>query len=142
MKTLLYAPLELASEPGGAHLIPQRDAWSTLHASAYVITLPHKAWTSLYIRVTSNVTDRDLETDRDMERFVEPHTPALSRLSLHTADRRAPKFNMALTNRAKSDREEAIQRDLEKREQENTPFDDLTLEFGIQRLRYTIASVE
>ena len=40
---------------------------------------------------------------------------------------------MAPTNRAKSDREEAIQRDLEKREQENTPFDDLTLEFGIQK---------
>ena len=80
-----------------------------------------------------NVTDRDLETDRDMERFVEPHTPALSRLSLHTADRRAPTFNMAPTNRAKSDREEAIQHDLEKREQENTPFDDLTLEFGIQK---------
>ena len=68
-----------------------------------------------------------------MERFVEPHTPALSRISFHTADRRAPKFNMAPTNRAKSDREEAIQRDLEKREQENTPFDDLTLEFGIQK---------
>ena len=74
----------------------------------------------------TNESDRDLETDRDMERFVEPHTPALSRLSLHTADRRAPKFNMAPTNRAKSDREEAIQRDLEKREQENTPFDELT----------------
>ena len=72
-----------------------------------------------------------METDRDMERFVEPHIPALSRLSLHTADRRTPKFNMAPTNRAKSDREKAIQRDLEKREQENRPFDDLTLEFGI-----------
>ena len=68
-----------------------------------------------------------------MERFIEPHTPALSRLSFHTADRRAPKFNVAPTNRAKSDREEAIQRDLEKREQENTPFDDMTLEFGIQK---------
>ena len=40
---------------------------------------------------------------------------------------------MAPTHREKSDREEAIQRDLEKREQENTPFDDLTLEFGIQK---------
>ena len=40
---------------------------------------------------------------------------------------------MAPTNRAKSDREEEIQRDLEKREQENTSFDDLTLEFGIQK---------
>ena len=80
-----------------------------------------------------NVTDRDLETDRDMGRFVEPHTPVLSRLSLHTAGRGAPKFNMAPTNRAKSDREAAIQRDLEKRDQENTPFDDLTLEFGIQK---------
>ena len=68
-----------------------------------------------------------------MGRFVEPHTPAFSRLSLHTADRRAPRFNMAPTNRAKSDREGAIQRALEKREQENAPFDDLTLEFGIQK---------
>ena len=66
-----------------------------------------------------------------MERFVEPHTPAFSRLSLHTADLRAPKLNMAPTNRAKSDREEAVQRALEEKEQENTPFDDLTLEFGI-----------
>ena len=40
---------------------------------------------------------------------------------------------MAPTNRAKSDREEAIQRALEKRVQGNTPFDDLTLEFGIQK---------
>ena len=38
---------------------------------------------------------------------------------------------MAPTNRAKSDREEAIQCALEKRDQENTPFDDLELEFGI-----------
>ena len=39
---------------------------------------------------------------------------------------------MAPTNRAKSDRE-AIQRALEKREQENTLFDDLALEFGIPK---------
>ena len=40
---------------------------------------------------------------------------------------------MAPTNRAKSDREEAIQRVLKKREQENTLFDDLALEFGIPK---------
>ena len=59
-------------------------------------------------KTSCNVTDRDLETDRDMERFVEPHTPALSRLSFHTADRRAPKFNMAPTSHAESDRKDAI----------------------------------
>ena len=42
---------------------------------------------------------------------------------------------MAPTNRAKSDREEAVQRALEKRDQENTPFDDLELEFGILKTR-------
>ena len=42
---------------------------------------------------------------------------------------------MAPTNRAKSDREETIQRALEKRDQENTPFDDLELEFGILKTR-------
>ena len=76
---------------------------------------------------------RDLESDREVEHFAEPHTPAFSRLPHHTTDRRAPKFNMAPTNRAKSDRQEAIQRALEKREQENTPFDDLALEFGIPK---------
>ena len=40
---------------------------------------------------------------------------------------------MAPTNSAKSDREEAIQRALEKRGRENTPFDDLALEFGIPK---------
>ena len=40
---------------------------------------------------------------------------------------------MAPTNRAKGDREEAIQRALEKKEQENIPFDDLALEFGIPK---------
>ena len=40
---------------------------------------------------------------------------------------------MAPTNIAKSDREEAIQRALEKRGWENTPFDDLVLEFGIPK---------
>ena len=37
------------------------------------------------------------------------------------------------TNRTKSDREEAVQRALEKRGRENTPFDDLALEFGIPK---------
>ena len=40
---------------------------------------------------------------------------------------------MAPKNRSKSDREEAIQRALRKKEQENTPFDDLALEFGIPK---------
>ena len=39
---------------------------------------------------------------------------------------------MMPTNRTKSDREEAIQRALAKRERENTPFDD-ALEFGISK---------
>ena len=77
--------------------------------------------------------DRDLESDREVEHFVEPHTPAFCRPSHHTTDQRASKFNMALTNRTKSDREEAIQRALAKRERENTPFDDLALEFGIPK---------
>ena len=77
--------------------------------------------------------NRDLESDREVEHFAEPHTPAFSRLPHHTTDRRTPKFNIAPTNRAKSDQEEAIQRALEKREQENTPFDDLALEFGIPK---------
>ena len=38
---------------------------------------------------------------------------------------------MAPTNRTKSDQEEAIQCALVKRSQENTPFEDLALEFGI-----------
>ena len=78
----------------------------------------------------SNVTDRDSESDRDLEYVVEPHNPAFSR---HTPDRAPPKIQMAPTNCTKSDREEAIQRALEKRGRENTPFDDLTLEFGIPK---------
>ena len=81
----------------------------------------------------SNVTDRDLEMDRDLEYFVEPHNPAFSRCFHHTFDRSPPKFHMAPTNRTKSDREEAIQHALEKRGRENTPFDDLALEFGIPK---------
>ena len=45
--------------------------------------------------------------------------------------RHPPKTHTAPTNRAKSDQEEAIQRALEKRDHENTSFDDLALEFGI-----------
>ena len=70
-------------------------------------------------------------TDRDLEHFVEPHNPAFSRPSRHTPDRAPHKIHMAPTNSVKSDREEAIQRALEKRGRENTPFDDLALEFGI-----------
>ena len=51
---------------------------------------------------TYNVTDRDLESDREVEHFVGPHTPVLSRLSHHTSDRGAPRFNMAPTNHAES----------------------------------------
>ena len=86
----------------------------------------------------SDVTDarfannRDLKTDRDPKHFVEPHNPAFSH---NTPDRAAPKIHMAPTNRAKSDREEAIQCALEKRDQENTPFFDLELEFGILKSR-------
>ena len=79
------------------------------------------------------MTDRDLEMDRDLEHFVESHNPAFSRPSHHTSDRAPPKIHIAPTNRAKSDREEAIQRTLEKRDQENTSFDDLALEFGIPK---------
>ena len=78
------------------------------------------------------VTDRDLESDRDLEHFVEPHNPAFSR---HNPDRAPPKIHMAPTNSAKSDREEAIQRALEKRGRENKPFDDLALEFGIPKTK-------
>ena len=80
-----------------------------------------------------NVVDRDLESNREVEHFVEPHTPAFCRPSHHTTDQRASKCNMAPTNRTKSDREEAIQRALAKRERENTPFDDHALEFGIPK---------
>ena len=40
---------------------------------------------------------------------------------------------MAPTKDEKSSREKEIQRALEKREQKNTPFDDLALEFGIPK---------
>ena len=74
---------------------------------------------------------RDLESDREV-RFVESHTyPTFPCL---TSDRRAPKFNMAPTNREKSYREEARQRALEKGEQENTHFYDLALEFAWFRM--------
>ena len=37
-----------------------------------------------------NVVDRDLEFDREVKHFVEPHTPAFSRPSHYTTDRRHP----------------------------------------------------
>ena len=79
----------------------------------------------------TNVADRDMETDRDLETYmdlehpVEPQNPAFNRPSHHTSDQAPPKIYMVPTDRAKSDREEAIQIALEWRDQENMPFDDL-----------------
>ena len=72
------------------------------------------------IRLLINVVDRRLGTDKGLE---------CNYPRFHSTYR--PKFNMAPTKRAKSDREEAIQRAPEKRKQENESFDDLALEFGI-----------
>ena len=87
-------------------------------------------------------TDRGLETDRDLEtyaymdleHFVEPQNHAINRPSHHTSDRAPPKIHMVPTNRAKSNREEAIQLAFEWRDQENMPFDDLALEFAIPKI--------
>ena len=60
-----------------------------------------KEW-GTFFKLESNVTNGDLESDREVEHFVEPYTPALSRLSHHTSGRGTPGFNMALTNHAES----------------------------------------
>ena len=81
----------------------------------------------------SNVVDRDLEPDREVEHFAEPHTHTVSRPSSSDLGLTAPQINMAPTNREKSDHEETIQCVLEKRERENIRFYNLVLEFSIPK---------
>ena len=81
----------------------------------------------------SNVVDRDLGSDREVEHFAEPHTHTVSRPSSSDLGLTAPQINMAPTNREKSDHEETVQCVLEKRGREYIRFDDLVLEFGIPK---------
>ena len=83
----------------------------------------------------SNVVDRDLESDREVEHFAEPHTHTVAQPSSSDLGLTAPQINMAPTNRAKGYHEEQFNV-FSRRESERTyiRFDDLVLEFGIPKV--------